>query len=114
MLAEVAESIGIGLDGGSPAIDALTAAFAYRQFFLVLDNFEQIKVRLCDGPSCRPLSGRVGPSDEPRSVEDQGRGLVPIGRLAVPAEDARLPWRSRLQSGYSWTAPGPCDRPFPE
>ena len=39
---EVVESIGIGLDGGSPAIDALTAAFAYRQFFLVLDNFEQI------------------------------------------------------------------------
>ena len=43
MLTEVAESIGIGLDGGSSAIDALTAAFANRQFLLVLDNFEQVQ-----------------------------------------------------------------------
>ena len=86
MLAEVAESIGIGLDGGSPAIDALTAAFAYRQFFLVLDNFEQIKVQLATYPSCRPLSGRVGPSDEPRSVEDQDEDWS-------PSDDSQYPRR---------------------
>jgi Mrp family chromosome partitioning ATPase len=43
VLPEVAASIGLGLDGGLSALDALIAAFAERPFLLVVDNFEQVQ-----------------------------------------------------------------------
>ena len=87
VLVEVAESIGIGLDGGSSAIDALAAAFADRQFLLVLDNFEQVQGAARDLAEllarCPGVSVLVT-SRAPLKI--RGEHLVPIGPLALPQE----------------------------
>jgi predicted ATPase len=48
VLPEVAASIGLGLDSGLSALDALTAAFADRPFLLLVDNFEQVQAAAPD------------------------------------------------------------------
>jgi predicted ATPase len=85
VLPEVAASIGLGLDGGLSALDALTAAFAERPFLLVVDNFEQVRAAAPDFAkllaACPKLSVLVT-SRVPLKV--RGERLVPLGPLELP------------------------------
>jgi predicted ATPase len=88
VLAEVAASIGLGLDGGRPAVDALTAAFADRPFRLVVDNAEHVTAA---APDIAELLARcphvavLATSRAPLGV--RGERLVPVGPLECPADD---------------------------
>ena len=87
VLAEVAASIGLGLDGGRPAIEALTTAFADRPFHLVVDNAEHVTAA---GSDIAELLARcphvavLATSRAPLGV--RGERLVPVGPLEYPAD----------------------------
>ncbi len=84
VLPEVAASIGLGLDGGLSALDALTAAFAERPFLLVVDNFEQVQAAAPDFAEllagCPKLSV-LATSRIPLKL--RGERLVPLGPLEL-------------------------------
>jgi predicted ATPase len=90
VLPEIAASIGLGLDSGLSALDALTAAFADRPFLLVIDNFEQV---LGAAPDIAELLARcpqvsvLATSRAPLKV--RGEQLVPVGPLELPASHDR-------------------------
>ena len=85
VLPEVAASIGLGLDGGLSALDALTAAFADRPFLLVVDNFEQVQAAspdIADLLARCPKVSVLATSRVPLKV--RGERLVPLGPLELP------------------------------
>jgi predicted ATPase len=86
VLPEIAASIGLGLDSGLSALDALTAAFADRPFLLLVDNFEQVQAAAPDIAEllarCPKLSV-LATSRLPLKV--RGERLVPLGPLDLPA-----------------------------
>jgi predicted ATPase len=87
VLREVAASIGLGLDSGLSALDALTAAFADRPFLLLVDNFEQVQAAAPDIAEllarCPKLSV-LATSRLPLKV--RGERLVPLGPLELPVD----------------------------
>ena len=89
VLAEVAASIGLGLDGGRPAVDALTAAFADRPFRLVIDNVEHVTAAAADIAELLarcPHVAVLATSRAPLGV--RGERLVPVGPLEYPSDHA--------------------------
>lgn len=92
VLAEVAASIGLGLDGGLAAPDALAAAFADRPFLLVIDNFEQVQAAAPDIAEMLARCPQVSVLATSRSpLKVRGEQLVPVGPLELPADDSWTP-----------------------
>jgi predicted ATPase len=94
VLPQVAASIGLGLDGGVPPVDALTAAFADRPVLLVIDNFEQAQ------PAAPDLARLLGQCPGITSLvtsrvplKIRGEHLVPVGPLGLPAAGDRASFR---------------------
>lgn len=90
VLSAMASSIGLGLDGGLPALDALAAAFADRPFLLVLDNFEQVQRAAGDVAGLLARCPRVSVLATSRApLKIRGEQLVPVGPLQLPANHDR-------------------------
>ena len=91
VLPEVAASIGLGLDSGLSALDALTAAFADRPFLLVVDNFEQVQAAAPDFAKLLVACPKVSVLARSRiPLKVRGERLVPLGPLELPAGDDRI------------------------
>ena len=91
VLPEVAASIGLGLDSGLSALDALTAAFADRPFLLVVDNFEQVQAAAPDFAKLLVACPKVSVLATSRiPLKVRGERLVPLGPLELPAGDDRI------------------------
>jgi predicted ATPase len=85
VLPEVAASIGLGLDGGLSALDALIAAFAERPFLLVVDNFEQVRAAAPDFAELLAVSPKLSVLATSRvPLKLRGERLVPLGPLELP------------------------------
>jgi predicted ATPase len=92
VLPAVAASIGLGLDGGLPALDALAAAFADRPFLLVLDNLEQLLASAADlGELLARCPGVAVLATSRAPMRIRGEQLVPIGPLELPADRGDQP-----------------------
>ena len=88
VLPAIAASIGLGLDGGVPVLDALAGAFGDRPLVVVLDNFEQVlpaAVQVAELLSCCPAVTVVVTSRAPLRI--RGETLLPLGSLSLPSDD---------------------------
>jgi predicted ATPase len=114
VLPEVAASIGLGLDSGLSALDALTAAFADRPFLLVVDNFEQVQAAAPDFAKLLVGCPKVSvPATSRVPLKVRGERLVPLGPLELPASDDRIASEQSAAVRLSSTGPGPYGQPSP-
>ena len=91
VLPAVAASIGLGLDGGVPVLDALAGAFGDRPLIVVLDNFEQVlpaAVQVAELLSRCPAVTVVVTSRAPLRI--RGETLLPLGSLSLPSDAISL------------------------
>lgn len=89
-LPAIAASIGLGLDGGIPAVDALAGAFGDRAFLLVLDNFEHVlpaATQVADLLS--RCSGVTLVVTSRAALRIRGESLLQLGPLSLPVEGGR-------------------------
>jgi predicted ATPase len=90
VLREVAASIGLGLDSGLSALNALTAAFADRPFLLLVDNFEQVQAAAPDIAELLARCPRLSVLATSRlPLKVRGERLVPLGPLDLPVSHDR-------------------------
>src|SRR3954451_20823463 len=89
VLPAVASAIGLGLDRGVPALDALAAAFGARPYLLLLDNVEQV---LEAAPDIAALLSRCPGvavlATSRAALRLRGERLAPLGPLTLPVDDA--------------------------
>jgi predicted ATPase len=92
VLSAIASSIGLGLDGGLPALDALAAAFTDRPFLLVLDNFEQVQRAAGDVAGLLARCPRVSVLATSRApLKIRGEQLVRSDRSSYPRTTTEPP-----------------------
>lgn len=95
--ATLAESLGLRLQGASPAVDQLVEALRGRQLLLLLDNVEQLLVP-AEAPGLTDLIVRLmGASDGIRilitsreRLHLQGEQVIVVEGLGLPRQDAGL------------------------
>lgn len=85
VLAAVATALGVGLDGGVAALDALVAALGERSLLLLLDNVEQVAGAASDVAALLVRCPGVAVLATGRSPwRLRGESQVPVGPLGLP------------------------------
>ncbi len=88
VLPAVAAALGVGLDGGIPAMDALVAALGPRRFVLVVDNLEQVAAAASDLAGLLERCPGVAVLATSRApLRLRGERQVPVEPLGLPDPD---------------------------
>ncbi len=89
VLPAIASAIGLGLDRGVPALDALAGAFGSRPYLLLLDNVEQVLESAADIAALLSRCPGVAVLATSRApLRLRGERLAPLGPLNLPDDDA--------------------------
>ena len=91
VLPAVAASIGLGLDGGVPVLEALARAFGNRSVVLVLDNFEQVLPAAAQVAELLSRCPEVTVIVTSRvALRIRAETILPLGPLELPADEDSL------------------------